>query len=59
MLKAFFSACILFTASILFAASPRPTLQDQFDKLAKQASFGEAEMLELRGIMAAEKESEV
>ena len=58
MLKAFFSACILFTASILFAASPRPTLQDRFDKLAKQASFGEAEMQELRGIMAAEKESE-
>ena len=55
MLKAFFSACILFTASLLFAASPQPTPQDRFDKLAKHASFGEEEMLELRGIMAAEK----
>ena len=57
MLKAFFSACILFTASVLFAASPQPTPQDQFDKLAKNKTFGEAEMQELRGIMAAEKES--
>ena len=58
MHKAFFSACILFAASVLFAASPQPTLQDRFDKLAKHADFGEAEMLELRGLMAAEKESE-
>ncbi|MBR2963975.1 MAG: ankyrin repeat domain-containing protein [Lentisphaeria bacterium] len=57
MLKAFFSACILFTASVLFAASPQPTPQDKFDKLAKNKTFGEAEMQELRSIMAAEKES--
>ena len=58
MLKVFFSVCILFTASFLSAVSPQTTPQDRFDKLAKHASFGEEEMLELRGIMAAEKESE-
>ena len=57
MLKAFFSACILFTASLLLAASPQPTLQDRFDKLAKHKTFGEPEMAELRAVMAAEKES--
>jgi len=58
MLKAFFSVCILFTASFLLAVSPQPTLQDRFDDLAKHKSFGEKEMLELRAVMAAEKESD-
>ncbi len=53
MLKAFFSVCMLFTASFLFAVSP----QEQFDNLIKRKSFGEAEMLELRAIMEMEKES--
>ena len=57
MLKAFFSVCILFTASFLFAAEPEPTPQDRFDSLAKHKTFGEPEMQELRAVMAAEKES--
>ena len=57
MLKAFFSVCILFTASILFAGAPQPSLQDKFDSLAKHQTFGEPEMMELRAVMAAEKES--
>ena len=58
MLKTFFSVCILFTASFLFAARPQPTLQDKFDNLAKHKTFGEPEMEELRAIMATEKESD-
>ena len=57
MLKAFFSVCILFTASFLFAVTPEPTPQDRFDSLAKHKTFGEPEMQELRTVMAAEKES--
>ena len=57
MFKAFFTACILFTASFLFAVTPQPTLQDRFDELARHEQFGETEMLELRAIMAEEKES--
>jgi len=57
MLKTFFSVCILFTASFLYAVSPQQTPQDRFDRLAKHESFGEAEMLELRAVMAMEKES--
>lgn len=58
MFKAFFSVCIIFAASILFAAEP-PTsaLQDRFDKLIGHETFGDAEIAELRAIMAAEKES--
>ena len=60
MFKAFFSVCILFAAHLLFAAHAQSSakLQDRFDKLAEQKTFGEPEMLELRAIMAAEKESE-
>lgn len=58
MLKTFLSVCILFTVSFLFADSPRPTLQDRFDDLAKHKSFGEQEITELRAVMAAEKESD-
>jgi ankyrin repeat protein len=57
MLKAFFSVCILFTASILFADTPQLKLQDKFDNLTKQKSFGEPEIAELRAVMAEEKES--
>lgn len=57
MLKPFLSVCILFTASLLFAALPQPTPQERFDKLVKHESFGEPEMAELRAVMTAEKES--
>lgn len=57
MLKTFLSVCILFTASLLFAAAPQLTLQDRFDKLAKNKTFGEPEMAELRAVIKAEKES--
>ena len=57
MLKPFLSVCILFTALLLFAASPQPTPQERFDKLVKHESFGEPEMAELRAVMTAEKES--
>ena len=58
MFKAFFSLCILFTASVLFAAKPlTTTVQTQFDKLAAHGTFGEPELLELLTIMVAEKES--
>ena len=57
MLKTFLSACILFMASLLFAAAPQLTPQERFDKLAKHQTFGEPEMAELRAVMAAEKES--
>ncbi len=59
MFKTFFSVCILFAAHMLFAAKAQiPTPQDRFDKLIEHKSFGEPEMLELRAIMGAEKESE-
>ena len=57
MLKTFLSVCILFSASLFFAATPQPTLQDRFDKLAKHKTFGEQEMAELRAVMTEEKES--
>ena len=57
MLKPFLSVCILFTALLLFAASPQPIPQERFDKLIKHESFGEPEMAELRAVMTAEKES--
>ena len=53
MTRFFFTFCILFTTSFLFATTP----QEQFDKLARMHSFGEAELAELRAIMAEEKES--
>ncbi len=59
MFKVFFSVCILFSASFLFAVTPKPTLQDKFDELTRHKTFGEAEMLELRAVMAEEKESGV
>ncbi len=52
MLKAVLSFCILFFASILLAAQPASaSLQQRFDKLAGQKTFGEAEVAELRAIM--------
>lgn len=57
MLKAFFSVCVLFSASFLFAVTPEPTPQDRFDSIAKHKTLGEPEMQELRTVMAAEKES--
>ena len=52
MLKAVLSFCILFLASILLAAQPASSsLQQRFDKLAGQKTFGEAEVAELRAIM--------
>ena len=58
MLKTIFSACILFTASFLFAAKPQLTPQDKFDNIAKHKTFGEQELAELRAVMKAEKESD-
>ncbi len=58
MHKTFLSVCILFTASLLFAADPQPTLQDRFDMIAKHKAFGETEVAELRAVIAAEKESD-
>ena len=57
MIKTFLSVCILFTAAILFAASPQPALQERFDKLAKHKTFGEPEKTELQAVMKEEKES--
>ena len=58
MFKAFFSVCILFMASVLFAVSPRPlSPQKQFDKLIERKEFGEKELMDLRAIMDVEKES--
>jgi len=57
MFKAFFTACILFTASFLFAVQPQKTAQERFDELATHKSFGEPERQELRDLMALEKES--
>jgi ankyrin repeat protein len=52
MFKAVLSFCILFFASILLAAQPASaSLQERFDKLAGQKTFGEAEVAELRAIM--------
>lgn len=57
MFKAFFTACILFTASILFAVSPLQTPQARFDELIENRTFDEPELLELRAIMAEEKKT--
>ena len=57
MFKAFFTACILFTASVLFAVAPPPTPQERFDELLETHTFDEPELLTLRAIMAEEKES--
>ena len=52
MFKAVLSFCILFFVSVLFAAQSAPTpLQERFDKLAGQKTFGEEEVTELRAIM--------
>ena len=58
MFKAILSFCILFSVSLLFAVEPGPaTLQDKFDQIAAQESFGDEEAAALRSLMAAEKES--
>jgi len=58
MFKAFLSFCILFSAAILLAVQPVPlTLQEKFDKIAEQETFGEKDVTALRAVMAAEKES--
>ena len=58
MFKAFLSFCILFSASFLLAVQPGPAaLQDEFDRIAGQETFGDAEVTALRAVMEAEKES--
>lgn len=58
MFKVFLSFCILFSAAFLFAVQPKVlTLQERFDNLAAQKTFGDEDISELRDIMAAEKES--
>ena len=58
MFKAILSFCILFSASLLLAVQPVPdNLQDKFDKIADQETFGDAEVSALRAIMKEEKES--
>lgn len=58
MFKVFLSFCILFSASFVFAAKPKvQSIQERFDKLAAQKTFGEEEINELRAIMKAENET--
>ena len=58
MFKAILSFCILFSASILLAVQPAPdSIQDKFDKICEQETFGNADVSALRAIMEAEKES--
>ena len=58
MFKVFLSFCILFSAAFLFAAQRKVmSLQERFDNLAAQRTFGEDEFAEFRDIMTAEKES--
>lgn len=59
MFRVFLAFCILFSASFLFAAQPKElSLQERFDTIAAQKTFGDEEISEFRAIMAAEKESE-
>ena len=58
MFRTFFTVCILFTASVLFAVEPQQTPQDRFDELVKHKSFGDAETAELRAVMGMEKEAD-
>ena len=58
MFKVFLSFCILFSASFLFAAQAKSlSLQERFDKLAAQKTFGDEDISEFRALMAEEKES--
>ena len=58
MPKAFLSFCTIAVLTILFAVPGRAASpQTRFDDLAGRKSFDEAEILELRAIMDAEKES--
>ena len=57
MFKAILSFCILFSASILLAVQPQDTIQDKFDKIAEQETFGDAEVAVIRALMEEEKES--
>lgn len=58
MFKVFLSFCILFSAAFLFAAQTKVlSLQERFDRLAAQKTFGDEEISELRDLMEAEKES--
>ena len=59
MTRAFLSFCTFAVLSLFFATPIQAaSLQTRFDKLAERQSFGEAEVLELRAIMAEEAESE-
>lgn len=58
MFKVFLSFCILFSAAFLFAAQTKVlSLQERFDRLASQKTFGDEELSELRDLIEAEKES--
>ena len=58
MFKAFLSFCILFSASFLLAVESAPAKnQAAFDKIAGQKTFGNADVIALRAVMNAEKES--
>ena len=58
MFKVFLSFCILFSASFLFAAQAKSlSLQERFDKLAAQKTFGDGDIASFRELMAEEKES--
>lgn len=58
MTKAFLSFCTIAVLTILFAVPVRAASpQTRFDDLAGRKTFREAEILELRAIMDAEKES--
>ncbi len=57
MFKIFFTVCILFTTSFLFAGQRLLTPQERFDKLSNLTEFGEKELMELRAIIKLEKES--
>ena len=60
MLKSAFHTFLLIAVAALATASkPAPlTLQERFDKLAEQKSFGEPELAELRAIIKLTKEQE-
>ena len=58
MFKVFLSFCLLFSATVILAAQPKVLpLQERFDKLAAQKTFGDEDISEFRALMAAEKES--
>ena len=58
MFRVFLSFCILFSATVIFAAQPKVlSLQERFDKLAAQKTFGNEDISEFQALMAEEKET--